>query len=105
MSAPQVAVDHDEAEPKPTCWCCGRHYPEERLVRLGTHSEAGVCFQCAKFLHRRAREQNDVVRGNHGLAVRGRVVFKTGRDVVLRHGWQNGRFSGPVLRWIDRFTH
>ena len=36
MSAPLVAVDHDEAEPEPTCWCCGRPHPEERLVRLGT---------------------------------------------------------------------
>ena len=104
MSAPQVDVDHDPAEPGPTCWCCGRHYPEERLVRLGTHSGAGVCFQCAKSLHRRAREQHDVVRGNHGLAARGRVAFKNGRDAILRHGWQNGGCSGPILRWIDKFT-
>lgn len=104
MSAPLVAVDHDEAEPEPTCWCCGQPFPEDRLVRLGTRPEAGVCFQCAKFLHRRAREQNDVVSGNHGLTARGRAVFRNGREVVLRHGWQNGRISGPILRWIDRFT-
>jgi hypothetical protein len=73
------------------------------LVRLGTHPEVGVCFQCAKFLHRRAREEDDVVRGNHGLAARGRVVVQTGREVVLHHGWQNGRISGPVLRWMDKF--
>ena len=88
--------------PGQTCWCCGRPYPEERLVRLGTHPEAGVCFQCAKFLHRRAREQNDVVRGDHGLVARGRAVFANGRDVVIRHGWQDGRISGPVLRWVDK---
>ena len=57
MTAQGVAVDHDQADPEPTCWCCGRHYPEDSLVRLGSHPEAGVCFQCAKFLHRRAREQ------------------------------------------------
>jgi hypothetical protein len=103
MSARQVAVDCDEAESEPTCWCCGRHYPEAMLVRLGTHPEAGVCFQCAKFLHRRAREQDDVVRGNHGLAARVRIVVQTSRDFVLRRGWQNARFSGPVLRWMDKF--
>ena len=104
MSPPRVAVDRDEVDPDGTCWCCGRHFPEERLVRLGMRPEVGVCFPCAKFLHRRAREQDDLVRGDHGLAARGRVVLKTGREVVLRHGWQNGRFSGPVLRWMDRFT-
>lgn len=104
MSSPRVAVEDEEMEREPTCWCCGRHYPEDRLIRLGTRPDAAVCFQCAKFLHRRAREQNDVVRGDRGLRARGRVVFKTGREVVLRHGWQNGRFSGPVLRWIDKLT-
>jgi hypothetical protein len=104
MSEPRVAVDNDEVEPEPRCWCCGRHYPEDRLVRLGTHPEAGVCFQCAKFLHRRAREQYDEVHGDHGLTARGRAAFKTGREFVLRHGWQNGRFSGRVLRWLDKFT-
>jgi hypothetical protein len=103
MSSPHVAVEDEEMEPEPTCWCCGRHYPEDRLIRLGTRPEAAVCIQCAKFLGRRAREQNDVVRGNRGLAARGRVVFKTGRDVVIRHGWQHGHISGPVLRWVDKF--
>lgn len=104
MSSRHVAVEDDETEPERTCWCCGRHYPEDRLIRLGTRPEAAVCFQCAKFLHRRAREENDVLRDSHRLAARGRVVFKTGREVVLRHGWQDGRFSGPVLRWIDKLT-
>jgi hypothetical protein len=104
VSLPRIAMEDEEMDSEPTCWCCGRHYPEDRLVRLGTQPEAAVCFQCAKFLHRRAREQNDVLRDSHGLAARGRVVFKTGREVVLRHGWQNGRFSGPVLRWIDKLT-
>jgi hypothetical protein len=72
-------------------------------VRLGTHPEAGVCFQCAKFLHRRAREQNDAVRGDHGLTARGRVAVQTGRDFVIRHGWQHSRIAGPVLRRIDKF--
>jgi hypothetical protein len=99
----QQRVTVDEAEPEPTCWCCGRRYPEDRLVRLGTHPEVGVCLQCAKFLHRRALEQNDVVRGSHGLAARGRAVVQTSRDFVIRHGWQHGRFSGPVLRRIDKF--
>lgn len=102
MTTPLVAVDHDEAEPDPTCWCCGRSYPENQLVRLGTHPEVGVCFQCAKFPHRRAREQHDDVSDNHGLAARGRVVFANGREVVLRHEWQNGRISGPILHWINR---
>ena len=99
----RVTVDHDQAEPEPTCWCCGHHYPEDRLVRLGSHPEAGVCFQCAKFLHRRAREQADAVRGDHGPAARARVVIRSGREVVLHHGWQHGRVTGPVLRWINRF--
>ena len=103
MSSSPVAVEDEELEQEPRCWCCGRLCPEERLVRLGTRPEAGVCFQCAKHLHRRAREQNDVVRGSHGVAARGRVVFQTGRDTVIRHGWQNGRVSGPLLRWFDKF--
>jgi hypothetical protein len=101
VSAEHVTVD--EAEPEPTCWCCGGHYPEARLVRLGSNTEAGVCFQCAKFLHRRAREQDNVLRGDHGPSARGRAVVQTGRDLVLRHGWQQGRVSGPILRWMDRF--
>jgi hypothetical protein len=103
MSAPEVDVDDDEAEPQPRCWCCGRLQSEDRLIRLGTHPEVGVCFPCAKFLHRRAREQDDLIRGDHGLAAHGRTVVQTGRDIVLRHGWQNGRISGPVLRWMDKF--
>ena len=61
-----------------------------------------MCAQCAKYLHRRAREQSDLVHGSHSLAARGRVGFQTGRDAVVRHGWQHGRFSGPALRWIDK---
>ena len=105
MSAPLIALDHDEVEPEGTCWCCGRPYPEERLVRLGMRPEAWVCSGPRSCLHRRApTTEHDVVRGDNGLAARGRVVFKTGREVVLRHGWQNGRLSGPVLRWIDKLT-
>jgi hypothetical protein len=29
----------DEAD----CWCCGQRYPNERLVRLGSHPEVAVC--------------------------------------------------------------
>ena len=104
MSTPLAAVEPHEAEPQAACWCCGRRYPEDRLVRLGEHPEAAVCFTCAKFLHRRAREQNDVVTGDHGLAARGRAAFANSREIVLRHGWQNGRLSGPILRWLDKLT-
>ena len=102
MSSQPTAVEDESPEPDSNCWCCGRAFPDERLVRLGTHPEAGICFQCAKYVHRRAREQDDIVRGNHGLAARGRVVFQTGRDAVVRRGWQHGRISGPVLRWINK---
>jgi len=29
--------------------------------------------------------------------------MNSGRDLVVSHGWQHGRVSGPVLRFVDRF--
>ena len=96
------AAERQTAESDPVCWCCGRQYSEERLVRLGSRPEAAVCFTCARFLRRRAKEQEDALRGARGLAARGRWALRSSRDFVLAHGWQNGRISGPVLRWIDK---
>ena len=101
VSAPGVGAGPGRSGQR--CWCCGRPFPEVGLVRLGAHPEAGVCLACAKFLHRRAREQADLLNRDRGPAARGRSVVRACRQQVLRRGWQHGRVSGPVLRLVDRF--
>jgi hypothetical protein len=83
------------------CWCCGQPAAESALLRLGEHPEVAVCFGCARFLHRRAREELDASRPS--AAARGRSVVRSARRTVMRHGWQGRPIVGPALRWLDRF--
>lgn len=94
------------AQPEPTtaskaaCWCCGTHYPESELVRLGQHPEVGVCLRCARWLHRRAVQRDDERYPSPGSRLRHGI--RGIRAVVIRKRWhQRGRL-GVVLRWLDR---
>ena len=89
--------------PGVVCWCCGRVFPEERVVRLGAHPEAAVCAPCSRFLHRRAEARADALRARRGLAARTRAGAATARSWVVAHGWHHGRVVGPALRFVDRF--
>ncbi|GAA1573140.1 hypothetical protein GCM10009804_32100 [Kribbella hippodromi] len=83
-----------------TCWCCGNEFAERDLVRLGSHPEVGVCFQCARFLRRRAAEREDQQRVS--AAARLRAAVRTSRAWVITHGWHRLPLVGPILRRIDR---
>jgi len=84
-----------------SCWCCGDQFDEVELVRLGDHPEVGVCAGCARFLQRRATQRQDELRPSLSSRLRGAV--RSGRGLVLDHGWQDHRVFGRWLRKIDRF--
>jgi hypothetical protein len=92
----------DAREPT-QCWCCGRPFAEDHLVRLGAHPEVALCLQCSKFVSRRAKERADALSGDRSPGALARALVHSGRDVVVSHGWQRGRVSGPVLRFVGRF--
>ena len=56
------------------CWCCGQRYPNEQLVRLGSHPEVAVCVRCAHFLHQQAVHREDALRPSIGSRLRDWVV-------------------------------
>jgi hypothetical protein len=95
VTAPDVATDEIDIH----CWCCGQTFAEAQLVRLGSDPEAGVCFRCARFLNRKARERQDVQHPSPGA--RARAVVSRGRDVVIEHGWHRLPVIGATLRWVD----
>lgn len=85
------------------CWCCGRPFAEGHLVRLGAHPEVALCLQCSKFVSRRAKERAAALGGDRSPGALARVLVHSGHDAVVSHGWQYGRASGPMLRFVDRF--
>ena len=103
-STAAVAI-HPEADPAgprgdASCWCCGRRYPDGRLLRLGSHPEVAVCLGCAHFLHRQAREMEDAVRPS--VAGRARDGLRDVRRMVLRRRWHQRPVVGRPLRWLGR---
>jgi hypothetical protein len=92
-----------DAREQTRCWCCGRPFAEDHLVRLGAHPEAALCLQCSTFVSRRARQRADALGGNHSPGAHARALMNSGRDLVVSHGWQHGHVSGPVLGFVDRF--
>lgn len=88
----------DPVETDAQCWCCGQSYPDARLVHLGSHPEVAVCFRCARFLNRRARQAQDQLQPSPGARVRG--VLNKGRDVVVEHRWHQLPTVGASLRWL-----
>ena len=85
----------------PTCWCCGRPYPETELTRLGQHPEVGVCLGCAVFLKRRATANRNA--GNRSPASRVRDAINMVREAVISRGWHEHGPLGALLRRIDRY--
>src|SRR3954468_4367204 len=92
----QTAAETDGDPGEGVCWCCGKHCPEPGIVRLGNHSEVGVCLDCAHFLHQRARAREDAARPSP--ITRARDVLRAARDLVIRRGWHTWPMIGPVLR-------
>jgi hypothetical protein len=70
------------------------------LVRLGTHSEVGVCLRCAHFLHQQARGREDAARPSPAARVRGGL--RAGRGLVMRRRWHQMPIIGRPLRWLGR---
>jgi hypothetical protein len=96
-----VAADRDSAGSGGSdCWCCGRRYPSEQLVRLGSHPEVAVCFACAHFLHQQAGQREDALRPS--IAGRLRDGLRRGRRVVIERQWHRRPLIGRPLRWLGR---
>jgi hypothetical protein len=79
------------------CWCCGGSFPEDRLVRLGDRPEVAVCFACAGYLNRRARESQPTSSANRRL----RALAEATRRMVTNRGWHRAPVIGRALRWLD----
>ena len=82
------------------CWCCGRQYAEEGLVRLGNHPEVSVCLACAHYLHQQARQREDRLRPS--IAARGRDALRWGRRMVMDRRLHQRPLIGRPLRWLGR---
>ncbi|KRB73099.1 hypothetical protein ASE01_20205 [Nocardioides sp. Root190] len=82
------------------CWCCGATFDESTLVRLGAHPEVGLCFDCARWTHRRAVEQADA--GRAGIGVHGRQALRVVRAQVIRLGIHDWPLIGRLLRQLDQ---
>jgi hypothetical protein len=96
-----VTVADETFQPSaPLCWCCGNQFEENDLVRLGSHPEVGVCFNCARFLHRRAVGQEDQRRPS--LTGRIRSLIGGVREWIITHNWHQLPLLGPLLKRLDR---
>ncbi len=93
-----AATRTQESPDSATCWCCGNEFPEEQLLRLGSHPEVAVCLRCSVFLVRQARARRDA--NNPSMSGRVRQVVDGGRQAVVRMGWHRLPVVGPVLRWV-----
>lgn len=80
-----------------SCWCCGRKFPEDALVHLGSHPEVGICINCVHFLRRRARDHQATV-----MRQRLRGAAEKVRGEVMARGWHQHPVAGPALRWLNQ---
>jgi hypothetical protein len=83
------------------CWCCDQRYPNEQLVRLGSHPEVAVCLRCAHYLHQQATHREDALRPS--IASRLRDGLRWARRVVMDHHWHQRPVIGRPLRWLGRY--
>lgn len=96
-----LAISQGSTDPPPgECWCCGSTDDPDRMVHLGNHPEVGICRSCARWAAKQAWEIED--RDRTGPLVRVRDVLRTGRQIVIDHGWHRGRWLGGPLRWIGK---
>jgi hypothetical protein len=79
------------------CWCCGRVVADAALVRPGNHPEVGVCFNCVRFLGRRARDYQA-----SQMRRRFRGTVETVRREVMARQLHQRPVIGPALRWVNR---
>ena len=82
------------------CWCCGKTFSEDRLVRLGLHPEVGLCLQCTIWLKRRAITRH---HEQHAISRQLLRAIDTIRNTVIQQNWHNHRWFGPLLRQINRY--
>lgn len=88
------------ADQRPGCWCCGGVFSPEEVVHLGAHPEVALCFDCTRWVHRRAVQQADA--GEPGVTARLRQFLARVRAAVIAHGWHDRLVIGRILRWIDQ---
>jgi len=81
-----------------TCWCCGDDFPEERLLRLGSHPEVAVCLRCSVRLVRQARAKHEALHPS--LTARLHEVVAGARQTVVRLGLDRLPVVGPGFRWL-----
>lgn len=89
-----------EAGERQRCWCCDNEFLDEEVVHLGAHPEVLICFDCARWVRRRALLRADA--GRRGMRVGLRRVLAQTRAAVIGRGWHDSPVIGPFLRWIDR---
>lgn len=82
------------------CWCCDNEFPSDALVHLGAHPEVAICFDCARWVGRRAAQRADV--GERGFGARVRRALARLRAAVISRGWHDWPVVGLILRAIDR---
>ncbi|EFQ82855.1 hypothetical protein HMPREF0063_12064 [Aeromicrobium marinum DSM 15272] len=82
------------------CWCCDNEFSPEEVVHLGAHPEVALCFDCARWVRRRAVQGADARR--HGVGARLRRMLARIRAAVIGRGWHDRPVIGGILRWIDR---
>jgi hypothetical protein len=96
-----TAAEQREPTGHNDCWCCGKTFGEDTLVRLGAHPEVGVCLQCAIWLKRRALAHHH--KQHPSLPGRLLSEIDTVRNKVIERGWHNHPWLGPLLRRINRY--
>lgn len=93
-----------EADNHRRCWCCDKEFPDDEVVHLGAHPEVSICFDCTRWVRRRARLRAG--SGRRGIRVGLRRILRRSlarvRAGVVNRGWHDRAVIGPVLRWIDR---
>jgi hypothetical protein len=82
------------------CWCCGKAFGEDKLVRLGQHPEVGLCRQCATWVKRHAVARRHAQQPY--LASQLLRGIDAVRNKVIDRGWHDHHWLGPLLRRIDR---
>lgn len=89
-----------EADERRRCWCCDNEFLDEEVVHLGAHPEVAICFDCARWVRRRAVLRADA--GRRGMRVGLRRILAQVRAAVIGRGWHDRPVIGSILRWVDR---